>query len=102
MYLFKVPDGCLLIQTTTKAYGSDNSWSLGPCASNRSYGNNQLYDQKCCMSNGEYVLTCKDSYKDGWHGGFIEIEGNIYCENFRSGHQKKVTVKVTTGTAVND
>ena len=99
--LLKVPVGCLQIQTTTKTYGSDNSWSLGPCTSNRSYGNNQVYEQNCCMSNGNYSLTCKDSYKDGWHGGYIEIEGNRYCESFRSGHEKKVMVQVTTGIEEN-
>ena len=44
--------------------------------------------QECCLLPGEYTLTCKDSYGDGWHGGFMTIEGQNYCEGFTSGKEE--------------
>ena len=35
---------------------------------------------------------CKDRFGDGWHGGFIEIDGIKYCEDFKDGSSKPVTV----------
>ena len=39
---------------------------------------------ECCLPPGEYTLECKDSYGDGWHGGYITVAGTKYCENFNS------------------
>ena len=99
MYLFKapeIPEGCLLIQMINKVAGSENSWTLGSCLSSTTYESNRVYNQVCCMPNGNYELTCKDSYGDGWHGGYLTIDGNRYCESFRSGFENKESVQVTT------
>ena len=32
------------------------------------------------MQPGEHILTCRDSFGDGWNGGYISIYGNRYCE----------------------
>jgi hypothetical protein len=29
--------------------------------------------------------VCRDSNGDGWEGGYIEIGGTKYCENFNEG-----------------
>ena len=36
-----------------------------------------------------------DSYGDGWHGGYLEIEGTQYCDTFLSGAE--TTVEATMG-----
>ena len=41
-----------------------------------------------------YILKCKDSYGDGWNGGFIKIQGTKYCKNFNSGTEKAVNVTI--------
>ena len=75
---------CVDTKLTTKAWGQEISWTFGSCAgaAQGSYADNQEYPERCCLTPGEYTLTCKDSYGDGWHGGFIEIQGNKYCEDF--------------------
>ena len=42
------------------------------------------HEAECCLPPGEYTLECKDSYGDGWHGGYITINGTEYCKNFNS------------------
>ena len=86
-------DGCLDVKLTTVDYGSEISWSLGPCQSLGQYGNNHDYIQACCLGEGSYNLECKDSYGDGWNGGYIEVDGQKYCENFTSGYV--IAIKIT-------
>ena len=50
-----------------------------------------MYTEECCLDAGKYTLNCDDSYKDGWHGGFIEIQGKQYCEDLTQGHQQDVS-----------
>merc|ERR1711936_937770 len=70
---------CFNVTITTKLYGHENAWSLGTCVSDDGrYRENNVYTEECCLDAGTYTLNCDDTYKDGWHGGFIEIkERNI-------------------------
>ena len=45
--------------------------------------------QECCLPDhtNDYAITCYDSYGDGWHGGYLEINGYKYCENFDRGYE---------------
>ena len=75
---------CFEVTLTTKSYASEISWSLGKCSSNSSYSDNQEYTQQCCLEPGHYSLECIDSYGDGWHGGYIKVDGIKHCESFSS------------------
>ena len=79
----------------TKRYGKENSWTFGECSSSQVYGNNQIYTEECCQKPGSYSISCKDSAKDGWHGGYLEIEGTKYCTDFMDGLVK--TEEATMG-----
>ena len=55
------------------------------CSSNSpgSYGWYQTYPEICSLQVGKiYKLHCKDTYGDGWHGGYITIQNTRYCDNF--------------------
>ena len=69
----------------TFEYGDESSWTLADCSSEDTYGNYQEYSQQCCLTHGSYTLECKDSYADGWHGGYIKVDGVKYCESFSTG-----------------
>ena len=47
------------------------------------------FEQKCCLPDhiNDYAITCNDAYGDGWHGGYLEINGEKYCANFERGHK---------------
>ena len=76
---------CKTIETVTKAWGSEISWTVGECANNQQYASRRTYNQTCCLAEGEWPVTCSDSYGDGWHGGYLVIDGNKFCDDFTSG-----------------
>ena len=36
-----------------------------------------------------------DSSKDGWHGGYVKIQGIKYCENLKTGHEEEKEITIT-------
>jgi len=75
-------DVCTEIKIVTAAWGIENSWTFGSCSSSQDYGDDGEYTVECCQPAGIYDLTCMCSYGDGWHGGYIQIGGERYCEDF--------------------
>ena len=82
---------------TTKEFGDENSWTFGTCSSSQTYENNKEYSEKCCLAPGTHTLTCKDSYGDGWEGGYIEIQESKYCDGFVSGGNENIQVNIESG-----
>ena len=92
------PEVCFDVTTNTTSWGNEIEWAIGcsdgscrPCTSvppnGAPYGNYETYTQECCLPQDQetFVVTCTDSYGDGWHGGFLEISGNQYCSQFSTG-----------------
>ena len=80
--------------TVTKDWGHEIEWNIGgathaSCENEQSYENDQEYTQQCCLPANatEFPITCKDTYGDGWHGGYLEINGETYCEDFSDGDE---------------
>ena len=95
------------MKTVTVGYANENSWSLGTCVSEQTYGDEKQYHQDCCLDSEVHTLTCKDSEGDGWSGGWrfnpekwkyekinghLEINGVRYCEDFDSGSEQIHTI----------
>ena len=73
-------------------------WMLGTCYSNQTYENFEEYTQKCCLNPGNHSLCCENQVSgDGWKGGFVEFQGQKYCENFSNNYIKIVNVTIVTG-----
>ena len=73
--------------------GVEMEWKItGPvnCSGETEDGQKGNIDADCQLTPGSYTVKCMDSYGDGWHGGFIKIDGQKYCEDFKSGHKKVV------------
>lgn len=85
---------CKHIRAVTKSYGSENSWTLGSCSGPQGgrYGSHRHYEFGNCCLSGRQTLTCKDSYGDGWHGGYLEIGGVKYCQGFTTGRSRTETL----------
>ena len=86
------------VTMTTKSWGSeiryeiyDNSGSKicegGPFPNYK----NDIHTS-CEVQGSGMQLKCIDTYGDGWHGGFITIGGEKFCEDFRRGHLKVVDI----------
>ena len=84
---------CHDIKIRTERWGNENSYQLGTCNSTQEYSNYNNYEEMCCLAPGTYTLDCKCSYGDGWHGGYLEIDGTRYCDDFTSGTSKSITVE---------
>ena len=54
---------------------------------------------ECCVSKDktEFPISCQDSYGDGWHGGYLEIEGKEYCTGFSDGRNFNGTLTLDPG-----
>lgn len=89
---------CSTIKLRTKKWASEIQWTFGACKNSKNYKNRKTYEYNCCQPAGTYELECKDTYGDGWHNGSIEIQGKIYCDDFKSGHSKKVSVQYNPAT----
>ena len=96
--------GCYTVKVVTKDYGYENTWKLGSCNFETNdydyYQDHETYEltrEECCLTPGQYELVCKCSYGDGWHGGYLEIAGKKYCEQFNDGTEKKETVTLAGG-----
>ena len=78
---------CTNIKIQTLSYGSENNWTYGNCNSHYTleYTKNSMFTEKCCQPSMTYELVCSDRAGDGWHGGYIEIGGVKYCEDFKTG-----------------
>ena len=87
---------CFPVTLKTKAWAEEISWSIGFCSNTTVYTKKDKFIEDCCLPSGDYTLTCKDSYGDGWNGGSIEIYGKTYCDNFIAGHELMIPIKIST------
>ena len=87
------------MKTVTKAWGKEITWNIGGTCDSKALGkyeNNQEDTQQCCVKDNEkFVITCKDSYGDGWHDGYLEINGKKYCGDFSWGKEFLDELKAT-------
>merc|ERR1719331_1039074 len=60
---------------------------------------NNEHDLDCQLEVGSYNLECIDSYGDGWHGGYITIDGKEFCKDFRSGSKTPRIFRTGSGSA---
>jgi len=89
------PDQCKVcgkIKVRTENWGYENSYAIGTCVSQQEYGYYEDYEEDCCLAPGTYSMDCKCSWGDGWHGGYVEINGVKYCDDFTYGHSQSVEV----------
>ena len=98
LYLGGGDNECFYVETTAKQYGSEISWSIGSCTNNQAYPSNNVFTQQCCLAGGDYKITCKDSYGDGWNNGYLSIKGEQYCKDFTSGEEKQVDLSIDSLT----
>ena len=90
---------CFDIKITTKNNANMVRWKLEECSNPESYDEFSSYEQRCCMAPGQYTLICQNTeYPDGWYGGYIEIQGHRYCDDFLAYQaMRRITIKGNMG-----
>jgi hypothetical protein len=80
-----------VIQLYTGEYASEVSWTIFAGSNVHCEGSDyaSTYNHvaiSCCLAAGAtYALSCKDSYGDGWNGGYLTIGKDNFCSDFSSG-----------------
>ena len=74
-----------------EAYANEIQWEIHNhagfvCGGGPYPGSGRHRINDCHFGNGDYQLKCIDSYGDGWHGGYIIIGEQNFCQNFMYGH----------------
>ena len=74
---------CFDVKTYLSQWKERIEWGIDPwCSSSITY-NKSNYIERCCLAHGNYTLACKNKEKpDGWYGGYLEIQGRVYCDDF--------------------
>ena len=60
-------------------------WELGLCIPSHKYDSgSDKYTEKCCIPNGNYVLSCRKNNDDlGWLlNNFIEVGRHHFCDDY--------------------
>merc|ERR1711997_20697 len=79
-------------------YGNENTWTFGDCHTDSKYPDNSMINLgECCLSYGEHDLTCRDFWSDGWHGGYVLVDGIKFCNHFNSGPTETHRLVVSDG-----
>ena len=52
------------------------------CKGTTEHKNTKTYIAECIIVPGNYTLKCMAIDHHGWAGGFIEINGKKYCNDF--------------------
>eukprot|EP00493_Phyllostaurus_siculus_P025078 UN25422 len=79
---------------TGNMYTDEISWRINNRCNSEGmeYGSNRYYDIYCCLAEKVYTLTCSDTWHDGWHGSYMEIDGETYCDDFTVGTSMEVMI----------
>merc|ERR550539_289683 len=74
----------VVVSLHTVKYADEISWDIRDskgnffCHSDSYHESPFIYEKRCCVPPGA-IITCKDSYGDAWHGGFLQIDRFKYC-----------------------
>jgi len=107
-------DGTMVGITVTPGWWpQEMSWSVKDAETNEEMHCSQpagTYDDQefwpvetltCCLPNKPLTVVCEDSFGDGWHGGFLRIAGQDFCDYFADSISEEpldLTTSCETGT----
>ena len=65
--------------------------SVTPSISGKFLAFEKSYTEKCCIQNGEHVLSCLSQKNNGWVNSFVRIGDHMFCEDM-IGYDKFILV----------
>ena len=51
------------------------------CSNSKKYNDSSTYVETCCARTYKNILKCLDTGNNGWKGGYLTINGEVYCNN---------------------
>lgn len=87
---------CEEVTLRTRRYGNEISFSISgdvQCSGSNFESRSRNIPTGCCVSPSQSItLRCEDSYGDGWHRGYITINGVNYCRDFIDGYVEEINI----------
>ena len=68
-------------------------WELGQCHATQKYASAYISSEKCCISNGDYLLSCTSSKDSSWDNSFVTIKDHKFCDDM-IGHNKFIVMNM--------
>ena len=59
-----------------------SSWEFGSCSSSPEFSTAGIYIDKCCISPGEHILTCKKTDGHDWSRSVLTLKGHQFCNDY--------------------
>ena len=104
VFSFFLLGGCpytmVTVKTTSKGtqtghqFSSLKSWSVGSCENEDVIDDGKTVSQTCCLEKGFNLIVCKEAEGRGWMGGYLEINGQKFCDNWWRGFSKEEYVNI--------
>lgn len=93
---------CFVLDTTSMCidvsmykYTSEYQWKLGDCVASQSWVGPAIYTDKCCISRGEYLLTCATSREIfDWSSTSLTMLGHQFCDD-QTGYAATISINVS-------
>ena len=77
------------LHTATTGY----TWELVQCSTTDEYSISGTYTEKCCIPNGNHVLSCHSGQNNDWVNAVVGIDGHKFCDDM-IGHEKFVAINI--------
>ena len=85
----------------SERFTPDYTWSLGDCSPSQTWLSPGTYIERCCLSKGVHVLTCKTGRaKNDWSYTAVIIMGHRFCEEY-VGYEAVFSINIS-GELIND
>ena len=103
------PYTMVTVKTTTTWNGEETNWSVGSCENEYVFEDHKTVSQTCCLEKGINPIMCKangltgslwinEDFETegghGWGGGYLEINGQKFCDRFLDGYSKEEYVNI--------
>ena len=79
----------------TEWHTRENKWSFGNCSASHRWVGPGTYAEKCCLSEGIHLLTCKTTrHRNDWSTNVVMMFGHRFCEDF-VGYEDVIALNIT-------
>ena len=85
----------MCIDVSMYKYTPDYHWTFGDCVASQNWIGPSIYTDKCCISRGEYFLSCVTSREIvDWSSTSLTMLGHQFCDD-QTGYAATISINVS-------
>ena len=94
-WYFVLDTRSMCIDVSMYKYTSEYQWTFGNCVASQDWNGPAIYTEKCCISRGEYLLTCATSREiSDWSLTSLTMLGHQFCDD-QTGYAATISINVS-------